>query len=68
MRRFRVVLWLACAALAGCDTLSDDTGTDYPGQWWPWVCADGGLVPDGGCPVAPGCPESSSPDGSDGGC
>jgi len=30
-----------------------DTGAAVPGQWWPWVCPDGGTPqPDAGCPVS----------------
>ncbi len=38
-------------ALAACGNgLYDDSGQPAPGQWWPWVCADGSLAPDAGCP------------------
>ena len=30
----------------------DDTGGAVPGQWWPWVCPDGGdPSADGGCSI-----------------
>ncbi len=54
MTRILALLTLL-AALGGCGSgLYDDSGNPVPGQWWPWVCADGGLAPDSGCPV-PAC-------------
>ena len=49
-----------------------DTGSAEPGQWWPWVCPDGGAPsPDGGCPPPPcsdaaadGCPQDGGTDGN----
>ena len=55
-RRLPFVLLLATilslpVGAAGCGFgIGDDSGQPVPGQWWPWVCADGGgAVPDGGC-------------------
>jgi len=40
---------LAVMAACGFGTY-DDTGAAAPGQWWPWVCPDGGaLSADAGC-------------------
>jgi len=54
MRRLVVLIFVivvAGAAMASCGfQLADDTGKAIPGQYWPWVCADGGLTGDGGCP------------------
>ena len=52
-------------ALSACGSgLYDDSGRPAPGQWWPWVCADGGLAPDSGCTAPPTCADG----GIDGGC
>ncbi len=45
--------------------LAGDTGQPIPGQWWPWVCPDGGLAPDAGC--LPPCPGNGD-GGTDAGC
>ncbi len=55
MRAVLLALCLAAPTAACGIGLYDDTGSPEPGQWWPWVCADGGE-PDGegGCePAAP---------------
>ena len=66
------VLALALAAalgLAACGSgLYDDSGQPAPGQWWPWVCADGGPAPDSGCLAPPACDGGSGDGGIDGGC
>jgi len=62
MKHLRLPAWLMLFTLMGCGTLYDDTGSQAPGDWWPWVCPDGTPAPDAGCPVM------SEPDGGlDGG-
>jgi hypothetical protein len=61
--------WLLPAALliCGCSFgLYEDTGSVDPGQWWPWVCSDGGTPnADSGCEVR--C-EDGALSNADGGC
>jgi len=46
-----VAVWSVSVAACGFGTY-DDTGAAVPGQWWPWVCADGGSPSgEGGCNV-----------------
>ncbi|HLK90433.1 MAG TPA: hypothetical protein VKZ18_11095 [Polyangia bacterium] len=54
MRRALAALLLAASiAAAGCGFgLADDTGKPIPGQYWPWVCADG-AAPSGDAGCAP---------------
>jgi hypothetical protein len=58
MRRIVFMLGLmvvAGAAIVSCGfELANDTGKPIPGQYWPWVCADGGPAGDGGCPAGDG--------------
>jgi hypothetical protein len=46
MNLHHIALFLcpALATLAGCN-LDNDTGTPDPGQYWGWVCPDGGGTP-----------------------
>ncbi|MHB1845124.1 MAG: hypothetical protein ACYCWW_09855 [Deltaproteobacteria bacterium] len=68
MRPLRIVLLLALLSPACGGGVYDDSGQPYPGQWWPWVCPDGGYpAPDAGC--LPACPTGGIGDGGvDGGC
>jgi hypothetical protein len=64
--------WVALAATACSFGLYDDSGRADPGQWYPWVCPDGGdaLAPDSGCEPRP-CADAAvegGKDGKDGGC
>ncbi len=59
-----LALGAALGLLACGSGFYDDSGQPAPGQWWPWVCADGGLAPDAGCGAPPPCPDG----GADGGC
>jgi hypothetical protein len=63
LRRALAVLLLgASLAAVGCGFgLAHDTGQPIPGQYWPWVCADGGAAGDAGCGPADAGP--SPPDG-----
>jgi hypothetical protein len=53
MRRIAFLIVTAVvsgAAIASCGfQLADDTGKPIPGQYWPWVCADGATPGDAGC-------------------
>lgn len=67
MRHRLLAVRLACLLLLGCGSVYDDTGAPDPASWWPWVCEDGGLAPEAGCPAPP--PECSddagmAPDGA----
>jgi len=55
-------LSVALVVLCGCSSLDDDRGTAEPATWWPWVCGDGGVAPDAGCPPAPTCPDGGAAD------
>jgi hypothetical protein len=49
MRAFVLSLCLTMIAACGIGTYGD-TGSPAPGQWWPWVCPDGGApAGDAGC-------------------
>ena len=64
-RRALALLLLAASAAVGCGFgLADDTGKPVPGQYWPWVCADGGAPGDAGCGPADAGPGPPA-DGSD---
>jgi len=49
MRTFVLSLCMTTLAACGIGTYGD-TGSPEPGQWWPWVCSDGGTpAADAGC-------------------
>jgi hypothetical protein len=51
MRTTFGIALLAVVLLARCGFgLADDSSNPIPGNYWGWVCLDGGAVPDGGCP------------------
>ncbi|HXX65718.1 MAG TPA: hypothetical protein VEK07_00955 [Polyangiaceae bacterium] len=55
--------------LSSCGPVYEDSGSPDPASWWPWVCEDGGLAPETGCPPPPGCADDAGLDGeADGGC
>jgi hypothetical protein len=68
MKPLRLASHVALLGLLGCGPLYDDSGTANPGARWPWVCSDGGLAPEAGCP-RPACPDSEVTDaGANDGC
>jgi hypothetical protein len=57
----------ACLAACSFGLYSDD-GSASPGQWWPWVCPDGGdAAPEAGCDPHT-CADGASDAHLDGGC
>ena len=59
MTHFRIVLYAAALGLSACTTVVNDDGSANPASWWPWVCADGGPAPDGGCLLSAGAGEDA---------
>ena len=59
-----IAVALLAAGIAACGFGTyDDKGGAQPGQWWPWVCAEGGIPSaDGGCLPVSGA-DASSVDG-----
>jgi hypothetical protein len=65
----RALVFGALVGVLGCAPLYDDGGAAEPASWWPWVCSDGGVAPDAGCPPPPACQsEDAAAAGEDGGC
>jgi len=64
-----LVVLLAALGLSACGLGTySDTGGPLPGQWWPWVCPDGGTPdPDAGCVPVPRCSDSNPSACADGG-
>ena len=60
---------LAVVLLSGCGFgLYDDNGGTDPGQWWPWICPDGGdAAPEAGC-LPPRCTDGGADARRDAGC
>jgi hypothetical protein len=48
--RLAVALGLASSMLTGCH-LDDGTGAPDPGQYWGWVCPEGGTPLDASAPI-----------------
>jgi hypothetical protein len=50
LHRLAVALGLGSSMLAGC-RLDDGTGAPDPGQYWDWVCPEGGTPLDASAPI-----------------
>jgi hypothetical protein len=63
-------VFVAVLFLPDCGPYYDDSGAPDPASWWTWVCSDGGLAPESGCPTArPSCADDGATDSDkDGGC
>jgi hypothetical protein len=58
---------LAVGLVAGCNFYDDD-GVPVPSSSWTWMCDDGSLAPDAGCPDSGDADSgTSSGDGDDAG-
>jgi hypothetical protein len=60
MKRMRTIGCLVFVGLLGCNPGYEDSGAPEPATPWPWVCEDGGLAPDSGCPALPPCPDGAA--------